>query len=224
MPHLYVATADGDLLVLDTDGRLVADPHVPAFLADGLTWSSPALADRRIFIASSDMGRPSHFFILGDRPLTAGALQASGDVRSLDVGSLGDMGTGAPERGVSLWSVGEQWGAPTLLDGRSVRKAAVPKPRFVVNLGHGAVDPARPWVLKLYYRSRRSSHVYQYDGSAYHSVATLPGGETWRVAHVVTRPELYGDYPANAANGLNVLFAIITSDAEFYLDRIELRP
>ena len=219
-PYLYFATARGDFYVLDIDGKPVVDPSVPAALGNYLTWSSPALADHRIFIATTR--NPSRFFILGDNNLTSKVVVTSGNLKSMDVGAFGDMSVGEHLPGVNLWPTGGQWGEPMLVDGRSVRKAAIVAPRLQMNLSPGSSDLTRPFILKFTYKTNKTAYIYQYDGSQYRLLGSLPGDGTWRVSQVSTNPGWYIDYQGNPADGVNVLLAITTAGAEFYLDKGEM--
>lgn len=219
-PYLYFATAPGDFYVLDIDGKPVAEPNLPVALGNWLTWSSPAIADRRIFIATA--GSPSEFFILGDHDLHPREELTSGNLRSVDVGAFGDMSASDHLPGISLWPKGNQWGEPTLIDGRSVRQAVWTAPRFVVNLESGGNHLLQPFTLKFTYKTSGAAYVYQYDGSQYHLLGSLPGDGTWQVGEVVTNPRWYVDYQGDPANGVNVLFRLTTTESEYYLDKIEM--
>jgi outer membrane protein assembly factor BamB len=219
-PYLYFATARGNFYVLDIEGKPVTDPNIPAILGNWLTWSSPAIADHRIFIATA--GSPSRFFILGDNNLEPTVILTSGDLRSVDVGTFGDMSVSDHLPGVSLWPTGGQWGEPMLVNGRSVRKAAIVAPRFLMNLKNGNSDLTRPFTLKFTYKTNGAAYVYQYDGSQYRLLGKLSGDGTWRVSQVITNPAWYADYQGNPSNGVNVLFKITTTGSEFYLDKGEM--
>jgi outer membrane protein assembly factor BamB len=219
-PYLYFATARGDFYVLDIDGNPVTDPNNPAALGNWLTWSSPAIADHRIFIATA--GSPSRFFVLGDHDLTPKVILTSGNLRSVDVGTFGDMNESDHLPGVSLWSGTFYWGEPTLVDGRSTRKAVYNPSRFLMNLANGSSDLTSAFTLKLTYKADTPSYVYQYDGGQYHLLGSLPGDGTWQVGTVATNPSWYYDQ-RGGSNGVNVLFNIVTTgSSQFYLDKIEM--
>ncbi len=219
-PYLYFASARGNFYVLDIEGKPVIDPNIPATLGNWLTWSSPAIADHRIFIAAA--GSPSRFFILGDNNLTPNVILTSGNLKSVDIGTFGDTSVSAHLPGVNLWPTGGQWGEPMLVDGRSVRKAAIVAPRLQMNLGNGSGDLTRSFTLKFTYKTNGAAYVSQYDGSQYRLLGSLPGDGTWRVRQVSTNPAWYADYQGNPSDGVNVLLAITTTGSEFYLDKGEM--
>jgi len=228
-PYTYFATYNGHLLVLDADGNLLAvneslqtqgpvdKPSVNIFLATGLTWSSPAVANRRIFIATA--GNPSKFFILGDNNLIPEELLTSGNLRSAEIGSFGDMSIEHHLPGVSL-QPGDQWGDPTLLQGRSLREVQSNEARFTMNLKTGSPELTIPFSLDFTYKTDAPAEVYQYDGTQYKLLATLDGDGTWKVNQVITDPSLYVDYDGDPSNGINVMFKIKILGSYYYLDKL----
>jgi outer membrane protein assembly factor BamB len=225
-PYIYFANQKGDFYVLDVGGVLISSPDVPKALGGWLTWSSPAIADGRLYIASA--GQPSRFFILGDNPLTEHILFTSGNLRSVDVGTFGDSMIASHAPGVNIWPAATQWGPPTLLEGRSVRKAVHAAPRFTMNLKAGSSDLTQAFRLTFTYLSNGYTNVYQYDGTRFRLLGKLPAtagfGTTstsnFQTADVVTIPSFYSDYLRDASNDVNVLFCLSTKGSEFYLDNI----
>jgi hypothetical protein len=220
-PHVYFATARGAVYVLDTNGNVVDDPNVPTMLLGSLTWSSTAIAGRRLYIATA--GLPSRFYILGETALQPSWITTSGNLRSADVGVFGDNSARDHTPGVSLWPSSSQWGQAALVNGRSARGALVSAPRFLMNLTPGSEDLQRQFVLRFTYRTNGTVFVYQYDGVRYHVLGSMPGDGTWRVGQVVTNPAWYQDYPSNPADGINVLLKVERQGGTYYyLDKIEM--
>jgi outer membrane protein assembly factor BamB len=223
--YVYLATYGGKVYVLDMGGNLVSSPSIPASLGGEFTWSSPAVADRRIFIAtgkifSPPFGEPSRIFFLGDNNLSSKTLLTLGTFYGVEVGSYGDTSITDHLPGVSLWQGANTWGEPTLFEGHSVRSPTTSEAEFMLNLQ--AAQAQQLIELQLTYKADASFAIYQYDGSQYQPITSLTADGVWQSDVFYVNPSFYVDYDGDGSNGMNVLFKMVLTGSYFYLDRIEV--